>query len=203
MLAYSSMGQMGLAMLAFGIGTEEGVFAALFLLFNHAIIKSLLFMSGSYLVYNSKNKFIGEMNGVGKFMPVTAFLFALGAFAIIGLPPFAGFWSKLYTLMAAANQQMVLIISLVLLVSLIEVVYYLRVVNRIFFEKREDNDIYEEIPYKKPSINAMISMLILGFVIILIGFYPDLIINVLHKASADLLDTSGYIHNVLSSVVSH
>ena len=203
MLAYSSMGQMGLAMLAFGIGTEEGVFAALFLLFNHAVIKSLLFMSGSYLVYNSKNKFIAEMNGVGKFMPITAFLFALGAFAIIGLPPFAGFWSKLYTLMAAANQQMVLIIGLVLLVSLVEVVYYLRVVNRMFFVKREENDEYEEIPYRKPSINAMASMLILGAVIILVGFYPDLITGILHKASADLLDTSGYIHSVLSSVVSH
>ena len=142
------------------------------------------------------------MNGVGKFMPITAFLFALGAFAIIGLPPFAGFWSKLYTLMAAANQQMVLIIGLVLLVSLVEVVYYLRVVNRMFFVKREENDEYEEIPYRKPSINAMASMLILGAVIILVGFYPDLITGILHKASADLLDTSGYIHSVLS-VVSH
>jgi len=193
MLAYSSIGQMGLVLVAFGLGTEEGVYAALFLMFNHAIVKSLLFLSSSYLVYNSKKKLISEMNGIGKYMPITAFLFALGAFAIIGLPPFAGFWSKLSVLMAAAHSQMQLIIALILMVSVVEVVYYLRVVNRMFFVKPET-----EIAIKKPSYNAMLVMMILGVVILLIGFYPDAITGILHKASADLMDKSGYIDKVLT-----
>ena len=193
MLAYSSIGQMGLVLVAFGLGTKEGVYAALFLMFNHAIIKSLLFLSSSYLVYNSEKKLITEMNGIGKSLPITAFLFALGAFAIIGLPPFAGFWSKLSVLMAAAHSQMELIIALILMVSLIEVVYYLRVVNRMFFVKPET-----EIAIKKPSYNAMLVMMILGAVILLIGFYPDAITGILHKASADLMDKSGYIDKVLT-----
>ena len=193
MLAYSSIGQMGLVLVAFGIGKEEGVYAALFLMFNHAVIKSLLFMSGSYLVYKSKNKYISELNGIGKMMPVTSFLFALGAFAIVGFPPFAGFWSKLAVLTAAADSGMLLIIALILSISLIEVVYYLRVVNRIYFVKRET-----DLEITKPTPQAMFSMLVLGAIILVIGFYPDLITGMLHKASAALLDKGSYLNDVLS-----
>lgn len=193
MLAYSSIGQMGLVFVAFGIGTLEGVYAALFLMLNHAIIKPLLFLSGSQLVFNSKEKLIKEVNGLGKYMPYTSILFALGAFAIVGLPPFAGFWSKLSVLTAAANEGMLLIIALILIVSVIEIVYYFRVVNRIyFFEKAGDT-----IP-QKPRINAVIAMSILGALILLIGFNPDVVSTYLHNASADLMDTQQYIKNVFS-----
>jgi len=193
MLAYSSIGQMGLVFVAFGIGTIEGVYAALFLMLNHAIIKPLLFFSGSQLVFNSKEKLISEVNGLGKYMPLTALLFSLGAFAIVGLPPFAGFWSKLSVLTAAANEGMLLIIALILIVSVIEIVYYFRVVNRIyFFEKSID-----VIP-QKPRINAVIAMSVLGILILLIGFNPDVVSTYLHNASADLMNTREYIDNVLS-----
>ncbi len=193
MLAYSSIGQMGLVLVAFGFGTEEGVFAALFLMFNHAIIKSLLFLSGSYLVYNSKEKFIHEASGMAKYLPVTSFLFALGAFAIVGLPPFAGFWSKLAVLTAAADSNMILIMVLVLMVSVVELVYYMRVVNRIYFFKKE-----ESVETTRPTYNGMFAMLVLGAIILLIGFYPDAITGILHKASAELMDKSHYIKEVLT-----
>lgn len=193
MLAYSSIGQMGLVFVAFGIGTLEGVYAALFLMLNHAIIKPLLFLSGSQLVFNSQEKLIKEVNGLGKYMPLTSVLFALGAFAIVGLPPFAGFWSKLSFLTAAANEGMLLIIAIILIVSVVEIVYYFRVVNRIyFFDKAENTE-----PHK-PRVNAIIAMSILGALILIIGFNPDVVSTFLHKASADLMDTQQYINNVFA-----
>jgi proton-translocating NADH-quinone oxidoreductase chain N len=193
MLAYSSIGQMGLVLVAFGFGTEEGVYAALFLILNHAIIKTLLFLSGSYLVYNSPDKLIAETNGMAKFLPLTSLLFALGAFAIIGLPPFAGFWSKLSVLTAAADSRMILILALILLVSIVELVYYLRVVNRLYFFDKE-----LEIEPKKPTLNAMLVMLVLGALILVIGFYPDSVSALLHQASADLMNKTSYIQHVLT-----
>ena len=195
MLAYSSIGQMGLVLVAFGIGTNAGVFAALFLMLNHAIIKPLLFFSGSYLVFNSKEKKITEMSGLGKLMPMTAVFFALGSFAIVGLPPFAGFWSKLSVLTAASDQGMLLIIALVLLVSIVEIVYYFRVINRIFFFKFDKT---ESVVPHKPRANAILAMVILAALILVIGFYPDAVSEVLHRAADDLLDTPDYIKNVLS-----
>ncbi len=193
MLAYSSIGQMGLVFVAFGIGTAEGVFAALFLMLNHAIIKPLLFLSGSYLVFNSKKKKISEVNGLGKHLPLTSLLFTLGSFAIVGLPPFSGFWSKLSILTAAADEGMILIIALVLIVSIVEIVYYFRVINRIYFYKKSD-----DIIVQKPRINAVIAMVILGSIILIIGFDPDIVSTYLHNASHDLLNTREYINNVLS-----
>jgi len=195
MLAYSSIGQMGLVLVAFGIGTQAGVFAALFLMLNHAIIKPLLFFSGSYLVFNSKEKKIAEMNGLGKLMPITAAFFALGSFAIVGLPPFAGFWSKLAVLTAAANEGMLLIIALILLVSIVEIVYYFRVINRIYFFKFDTQS--SVVPHK-PRGNAFLAMAILGILILVIGFYPDAVSEMLNRAADDLLNTPKYIKNVLS-----
>ncbi len=196
MLAYSSIGQMGLVIVAFGIGTLEGVYAALFLMLNHAIIKPLLFFSGSYLVFNSKEKQISEINGLGKYMPLTGIFFALGAFAIVGLPPFAGFWSKLSILTAAANEGLLLIITLILIVSIIEIVYYFRVVNRIFIQKYNKD---ESVVPHKPKFNAIISMLTLAIIILVIGFYPDVVTGILHNASKDLMNTHEYINNVLQT----
>ena len=196
MLAYSSIGQMGLVVVAFGIGTVEGAYAALFLMLNHAIIKPLLFFSGSYLVFNSKEKRICEMNGLGKYMPFTGALFALGAFAIVGLPPFAGFWSKLSVLTAAADEGLLLIITLILVVSVVEIVYYFRVVNRIFFLKYEKAT--SVVPHH-PRFNAYITMVTLAVLILVIGFYPDTVTGLLHNASRDLMNTSDYIHNVLQT----
>jgi proton-translocating NADH-quinone oxidoreductase chain N len=194
MLAYSSIGQMGLVFVAFGIGTNEGIFAALFLMLNHAIIKPLLFFSGGSLVFNSIDKKIVEMNGLGKQMPVTASLFVLGSFAIVGLPPFSGFWSKLSVLTAAANEGMLLIIALILMVSVVEIVYYFRVVNRVYFFKFDKET--SVVPHK-PRINAVIAMAVLGILILVIGFYPDAVTGILHQAADDLLNTQQYINNVL------
>ena len=193
MLAYSSIGQMGLVLVAFGIGTHEAVFAAIFLMFNHAIIKGMLFLSATYLVYHSKEKNISDLDGIGKLMPFTAFLFALGSLAIVGLPPFAGFWSKLYILMAAADVRLIAVIAIILVVSVIEIVYYFRVLHRIYFKER-----ISTVEIKIPSLNAKFAMLILALVIVIIGIYPDLISGLIERAATDLLDKQHYIQSVLS-----
>jgi len=194
MLAYSSIGQMGLALIAFGIGTKEAVFAAMFLLLNHAIIKSLLFMTGSILMYNSKEKTISSLHGIAKRLPFISILFAIGAFAIVGLPPFSGFWSKLYILSAAADKEMIFLIVTILAVSVIEIIYYFRVVSKLYFAEGTTN-----VEVYKPKINAKISMLILGIAIFVIGFYPDLVTGYLHNAADILLDKASYIQYVLNT----
>ena len=197
MLAYSSIGQMGLALIAFGIGTKEAVFAAMFLLFNHAVIKSLLFMTGSILMYNSKDKTINSLNGISKKLPIISFLFALGAFAIVGLPPFSGFWSKLYVLSAAADKNMIMLIITILAVSIVEIVYYFRVIGKLYFYEEKSN-----IEIYKPKPQALIAMTTLGITILVIGFYPDLVSGYFHNAADILLDKASYIKFVLNTNLS-
>ena len=195
MLAYSSLGQMGLLMIAFGINTKAGVIAGIFILFNHVVIKSLLFLSGSFLTYNSKQKYIKDAFGTAKQLPLTALLFGIGAFAIVGLPPFSGFWGKLYLLMASADANMMALVIVVLSVSVVEIVYYFRVVNGIYFKKSSG-----EFKPQKPKWNASLTMIILALAIIVVGLYPDLIYGFIQNAANSLMDKANYIHQVLPNL---
>ncbi len=194
MLAYSSIGQVGLVLIAFGVGSPLAVFGALFLMLNHAVIKSLLFMTGSYFIYNSGEKRLEGLNGMHKRLPYVSALFSLAAFAIIGFPPFSGFWSKFYILIAASDQKMIFLIIGILLVTIIELVYYLRSVGRIYFAKEEMQDIAH-----KPSVNALIAMSFLALFIIIIGIYPDIITGYINQAAAALLDKTHYVQQILGS----
>ena len=192
MLAYSSVGQVGLVLIAFGIGSELAVFGAIFLMLNHAVIKSLLFMTASYFIYNTDDKRLVAMNGMHKQLPFVSALFSIAAFAIIGFPPFSGFWSKFYILMSAADEEMIYLIIGILIVTVIELVYYLRTVGRIYFAKEE-----VEEPSHKPSVNAIVAMSFLALFIIVIGVYPNLIIDYLHSAASSILDKANYIQQIL------
>jgi proton-translocating NADH-quinone oxidoreductase chain N len=192
MLAYSSVGQVGLVLIAFGIGSKLAVFGAIFLMLNHAVIKSLLFMTASYFIYNTDDKRLVAMNGIHKRLPYVSALFSIGAFAIVGFPPFSGFWSKFYILMSAADEKMIYLIVGILLITIVELVYYLRTVGRIYFAKEE----VEEASHK-PSINALVAMTALVAFIIIIGIYPDLITGYLNDAAISLLDKANYIQQVL------
>ncbi len=195
MLAYSSLGQIGLIMIAFSFNTYLGIFAGIFFMINHALIKSLLFFSGSFLVYNSKNKYINDLSGFAKYMPVTAFLFGLAAFAIVGFPPLSGFWSKLYLLKAAADKNMIVLIITILAVSMVELVYYFRVLHKLYFD--EPTGEYEP---KRPRWNALAAMIVLAALIVAIGIYPDLITGYIDKAATAIMDKSHYIQSVIPNI---
>ncbi len=194
MLAYSSIGQMGLVLVAFGMGTKAGVFAALFLMLNHAITKPMLFLSGSFLTFNTTEKYIKQITGMAKKMPVVSIIFVLGALAITGFPPFSGFWSKMAFLSAAADENLLFIMATILIISIFEVVYYFRVINRLFFFEYDDKISVE--PHK-PGFNGMIALFVLAFIVLMIGFYPSSVTGFIDLAADDLLNTHQYIDKVL------
>ncbi|MCH7788436.1 MAG: NADH-quinone oxidoreductase subunit L, partial [Acidobacteria bacterium] len=91
-LAYSTVSQLGYMVLALGVGAWT---AAVFHLFTHAFFKAGLFLgagSVSHSVHGFDMK--SDMGGLRKFMPKTFVTFLICSFALMGLPPLAGFWSK-------------------------------------------------------------------------------------------------------------
>jgi NADH-quinone oxidoreductase subunit L len=90
-LAYSTLSQLGYMIMALGLG---GYVAAIFHLFTHAFFKALLFL-GSGSVNHATGTFdMRKMGGLSKFMPVTYATFVIGSLSLVGIFPFAGFWSK-------------------------------------------------------------------------------------------------------------
>ncbi len=91
-LAYSTVSQLGYMFLAVGVGAFG---AGMFHLMTHAFFKALMFLgSGSVIHAMNEEQDIRKMGGLRKYLPITHATFFLGWLAIIGMPPFAGFFSK-------------------------------------------------------------------------------------------------------------
>jgi NADH-quinone oxidoreductase subunit L len=91
-IAYSTMSQIGYMFMAAGIGAYG---FAIFHLMTHAFFKALLFMSAGVVIhYLAGEQDMRRMGGVKDVLPQTHVAFLVGTLALVGIPPFAGFWSK-------------------------------------------------------------------------------------------------------------
>jgi len=195
MLAYSSIGQIGLIVFAFSISTQFGVIGGLFQMISHTLGKALLFLSAGYMIYRTGSMEISSFEGIGKKMPFTALFFTIGAFSIIGLPPFVGFSSKFLIVKAALAKGellFIILVGIVLLGTVIEGTYFFRVIQTMYFK-----DGNNEIDKKESPITGLIPMFVFAVLIIFIGVYPDFIIKILNPAASELLDKVEYIRSVL------
>jgi len=95
LLAYSSVEHVGIIVLGFGLGGALGYTGALLHLVNHALGKSVLFLSAGTLAQKYHSKLIPRMKGIGQLLPVTATVFMASLLAIGGAPPFGLFISEL------------------------------------------------------------------------------------------------------------
>src|SRR5205807_2595479 len=91
-LAYSTLSQLGYMVMAIGLSSNN---AAIYHLFTHAFFKALLFLAaGSVIVALHHEQVIWEMGGLSRNLTVTFVAFLIGALALMGCPPFSGFFSK-------------------------------------------------------------------------------------------------------------
>jgi formate hydrogenlyase subunit 3/multisubunit Na+/H+ antiporter MnhD subunit len=195
LLAYSSIGQIGLIVFALGMGISYGIVGGLFQLISHALSKALLFLSVGYMIYRSGSMDISKFEGMGKKMPLTSLAFTIGAFSLVGFPPFIGFPSKFLIIRAALSKQEVLfivLIAFVLLGTVIEGAYFFRVVQVLYF-KGNHNDLQRE----EAPLPALIPIFILVVLIVIVGVFPKPVTTILDSASSELLNRIEYIRSVL------
>ncbi len=138
MLAYSSVSQMGYIVLALGGDPGLALLAAGFHFFNHAVSKSQLFANAAAIEKELGTLDMDKMGGLGSRMPVTAGTTAVAALSIAGLPPLAGFWSKLLIVLALWNAGQYAFAAVAVLASLVTLAYFLALQRRVFFGKTED-----------------------------------------------------------------
>jgi NADH-quinone oxidoreductase subunit L len=101
-IAYSTMSQIGYMFVGVGVGAYAN---GLFHLMTHAFFKALLFMAAGLAIHAvAGEQDIRRLKGVGKLMPQTRWVFLAGSLALVGVPPFAGFFSKDSILAAALDR---------------------------------------------------------------------------------------------------
>jgi len=171
-LAYSTMSQIGYMMFALGVsgyGGENGLgyTASMFHLFTHAFFKSLLFLGAGVVIHFIHSNEMKDMGGLRKYLPITNLSFLVACFAIAGIPPFAGFFSKEEILMAAYNSNKI-VYWVALLTSGLTAFYMFRLYFSIFWNKStEVHNHHGEGPF-----SMKIPLMILAFCSIFAGLIP-------------------------------
>jgi NADH-quinone oxidoreductase subunit L len=129
-LAYSTLSQLGYMIMAVGLASSE---AAMFHLFTHAFFKALLFLAaGSVIVMLHHEQNIWKMGGLSKKLPITFVTFGVGALALIGCPPFSGFFSK-DAILALAYEHNTPIFAVALFTAFLTAFYVVRMLVIAFF----------------------------------------------------------------------
>jgi NADH-quinone oxidoreductase subunit L len=131
-LAYSTISQLGYMVMAVGLASNE---AAMFHLFTHAFFKALLFLAaGSVIVTLHHEQDIWKMGGLAKKLRITFATFAVGALALVGCPPFSGFFSK-DAILALAYERNMSIFVIGLTTAFLTAFYVSRAVIVVFLGK--------------------------------------------------------------------
>lgn len=134
-LAYSSIAQIGYMVLGVGLFTGTGLTASILHMFNHALIKSALFMAAACLIYRLGTDRLEDLRNSSGCMPWTRAAFVLGGFSLIGVPGTVGFLSKWYLLQATIESSNWPALAVMIIGSLMAVVYFWKIVEAFYFRQ--------------------------------------------------------------------
>ena len=136
LMAYSSIGHMGFALVGLAAGTTEGVqgvaiYMAIYLVMTLGSFAVILAMKRRDVYVEN----IDDLAGLGRTAPATAFVFAMLMFSLAGIPPLAGFFAKWYVFAAAVHANLYTLAVIGVLTSVVSTFYYLRIVKVMYFDE--------------------------------------------------------------------
>lgn len=203
LLAYSSISQVGYVVLGIGLGAtliakkanpawaSLAILGGLFHLVNHAVYKSLLFLTSGSVEMSTGTRQLREMGGLAQKLPLTRAACTVASASIAGIPPFSGFWSKLILVIAAVQAQLYWIAAIIVLVSLCTLIMYLKVQRYVFLGELPEN-LQQTKENRGPMLAAMVFLALLCVLMGLLVIVPALRANILDPAVKVLTDGVGY-----------
>jgi multicomponent Na+:H+ antiporter subunit D len=184
MLAYSTVAQIGHIVLGIAVANKTGLTGSLLHILAEACTKGCLFLIAGAIMYKLGMRTIGQFKNLFWKMPFTMIAFVIAAFSMIGIPPTAGFFSKLYLLLGAVEAKGWFFVAALLISVILNIVYFFNVIKRAFFEPSEPTHAQNKRVRKRTGIaidEAPLSMLIpiwiMAIAIVLLGIFSGKIIT--------------------------
>ena len=136
LLAYSSIGHMGYALIGLAAGTQEGaqsvlIYLSIYLVMNLGVFAFILTMERDGRPVVS----IADLAGLSRTAPAQAMAVAILMFSLAGLPPLVGFFAKFFVVMAAVNAGLVPLAVVAMIASVIGAYYYLNIVKIMYLDE--------------------------------------------------------------------
>jgi NADH-quinone oxidoreductase subunit N len=180
LMAYSSIGHMGYALIGLAAGTAEGVqgvliYMAIYMAMTLGVFAVILAMRRSTGMVES----IDQLSGLARTHPTMAFFLAMLLFSMAGVPPLAGFFAKFYVFLAAIKAGLYALAVIGVLASVVGAYYYLAIVKIMYFDEAVEGF------YAMP-IELRVVLGICGLFNILFFVYPGPLVNVASAAAHSL-----------------
>ena len=191
LIAYSSVAHMGFVLLGLASGTIEGINGAIYQMFAHGFISSMLFLLAGVLYDRTHNLEIENYRGIASKMPFYTAFTTIAFFASLGLPGFAGFIGEFMVFVGGFTSTF--IPSWMTIVSLFGLIlgaaYYLWTLQRIFFGKLWiKNNTTSVDTLKDLTSREFVLFIPLSLLIILFGVYPSLLLDYLTPMVQQLIN---------------
>jgi NADH-quinone oxidoreductase subunit N len=180
LMAYSSIGHMGFALIGLAAGTPEGVqgvlvYIAIYLAMTLGTFACILAMRRDGHMVEE----IGDLAGLARSKPAMAFFFALLLFSLAGIPPLAGFFAKFYVFLAAIKAGLFTLAVVGVLTSVVGAYYYLAIVKVMYFD--EPARPLEPMPRELGAVLAVTGLFNLLFFV-----YPAPLVDAANAAARSL-----------------
>jgi len=168
MLAYSTISHIGFVLLGFVTGVVDGYGAAVFYVLAYILMSLAAF--GSIIVLNKKGfeaDQISDFQGLSKHSPWFALIMLVVMLSMAGVPPFIGFYSKLFILQQVVAEGYVILAITAVIFAVISAYYYLQIIKTMYFD-----DVDKEILVSAP-LDMKIVLSINGILILVVGLMPS------------------------------
>lgn len=180
LMAYSSIGHMGFALVGLAAGTKAGVqgviiYLAIYLVMTLGVFACILAMKRS----DGMVEEIDELAGLSRNNPLIAFLLAMLLFSMAGIPPLAGFFSKFYVFLAAIHSGLYLLAVLGVLASVVGAYYYLRIIKIMYFDEPAEQ-------FEPMSVALKLVLGVSGVLVLFFFVYPAPLVAVADVAAKSL-----------------
>ena len=140
MLAYSTINQLSFILIAVALLSPMAVAGAMLHITFHGFMKITLFLCAGAITATTGKRAISEFRGLGRAMPITMTAFVIGAFGMFGAPPLAGFISKWHVVLGAIQSGQLIFLTIILIGSILDVVYFSPVIVTAFFKKMPETE---------------------------------------------------------------
>ncbi|MCF8030257.1 MAG: monovalent cation/H+ antiporter subunit D family protein [Desulfohalobiaceae bacterium] len=176
-LAFSTVSQLSYIVLGVALLTPYGAMGGILHIVMHALGKITLFFCAGAIMVATGKKYISEMAGIGKRMPLTMGAFFVGSLSIIGLPPCGGFISKWYLALGTLQKQSPLLLGVILTSSFLNAVYFLPIVYKAFFHGPSGGK--GAFSVTKEPLMCVVPLLLTAAGSVVLFFWPQLFIDLI------------------------
>jgi len=179
MLAYSSVAQVGYIGLGIGLATPYGLIGAVLHVMNHAVMKGLLFLVSANFRRKLGHSNLDKLDTLTRRkMPWTSAAFAVAALSMVGVPPTVGFFSKWYLVLGTIHTGQWLFLATILFSSLLNAVYFFRVLERIYMKPyKGDSPQENDVSCDEVCPSMLVPTLVLALTVLLLGLFNMVIVN--------------------------